>query len=144
MVRARENENLEDAYQRSVRENLQHINLLMEIFLPADVIDNFEAPDEMAYMEKAKKLLDPVLHTKKVNLKLIYDRELQFSEFPRYATQYCSETKERTSYIELHEKEKEPKIFYTKWEKDNRIERGNTPSVMDSNDSILDDLDNIL
>lgn len=103
-------ETTEEALRREGNERLAHVVKLMHIFLDANDLANFPKNlDYDKFTEQAIKMLTSKLGAKKVNLKLIYDSEGMYSVFGNFP-----------DYIEEHVPNQEPKLEFSKWEKENR------------------------
>ena len=104
-----DDESMEEAISRESKENLRHIAKLLGIFLPPEALESFPNLDYQNFIDKAIAALTPYLPTKKVNLKVIYDKEGVYTELGRFP-----------DYVELHETGKEPTLKFSPYELSNR------------------------
>ena len=100
-----EGESQEEAISREAKENLRHIARILGIFLTPDKLESFPNLDYQNFIDKAIVTLTPVLSTKSVNLKVIYDSDGVYTELGRFP-----------DYVELHEAGKEPTLKYSPYE----------------------------
>lgn len=122
-----ENESTQDALTRVTNESLAHIVKHMYIFCSPEEINTFVAADFPSFANKAKQLLASKLDSKRVNLKLIYDNNGQFSTFSRM----------RPDYIEEYVEGQPVGLAYTKWEQANRTQYKVDDKVTSTDSSIL-------
>lgn len=95
-------ETVEEAKHREEMANHDHFKKLMSIFLPEEKVNS---NSYMEQMRKLMNLLNPVLDTKRVNLKLVYDSEGMYSEFPRFP-----------NYVEEYVEGTEPKLKFSSYD----------------------------
>jgi len=74
-VRLNEGESLVDGLKRAEEEEFGHIVKHMRIFLSPDEINQFAASDLRSAAMKCQALLAPRLASKKVNIKILYDKD---------------------------------------------------------------------
>lgn len=104
-------ETTNEAKFREEASNLTHVVKIMHIVLGEKAIMELPELEYTAFLKKAETLLTPkVLEKVRVNLKLIYDADGQYSVFGNFP-----------DYIELHVPNEEPKLSFTKWELANRL-----------------------
>lgn len=104
-----DDETQDEAVSRESKENLRHIAKLLGIFLPPEQLESFPNLDYQNFIDKAIATLTPYLKTKKVNLKVIYDKDGVYTELGRFP-----------DYVELHEVGKEPTLKFSPYEIQNR------------------------
>lgn len=81
-----EGETIQDALDREVKQNLQHLVQVMTALLGKEVVDNFEAADYRSFVAQASAQLNPLKNTA-VNLKVVPDyKEQKYPDLPRYGT----------------------------------------------------------
>lgn len=114
----RDGETEEDAKQREVDENIEHLRDYCYLcYAPAEV-------DEVSgktYRDLAHKLLTMLkakINDFYVNLKVIPTSDLQYTEIPRYAG----------GYIELWREGMKPTLKFSEWEVKNRLDPLNEPA----------------
>lgn len=120
-VYPRDSESDEEARERDQKERLAPLSDLLRIFLPKEEFEKFEYPTFDAFARKAVVELNKYRDKKKVNIKLIPDSSLRYSEFPRYG-----------KWVEEYEEGKPHGLSYSKWELKNRINVTN-PSLSSDN-----------
>ena len=108
----RDGETKEDAQQRATRQSLSHVVKLLHIYFPLEQIKDFSAPDAKTFCLKAVTMLAPVIESKKVNLKLIYNSKGTYPSFGNYP-----------NYIEEYVEGQEVTLKYSTWELANRVEK---------------------
>jgi len=115
------------ALERADKEAFAHMVKHMHIFLPVDTVNTFSAPDLRTAAMRVQSLLSPqVLESKKVNLKLIYDKDGNWSVFGNYP-----------NYIEEFVEGEEPKLQYDKWETENRLVKKTFPDVQRTSSTLI-------
>lgn len=102
-------ETKEEATLRESKENLRHIAKLLGIFLPPEKLESFPNLNYENFIDKAITTLTPILNTKKVNLKVIYDSDGVYTELGRFP-----------DYVELYQEGVEPTLKYSTYELQNR------------------------
>lgn len=121
-------ETVAEAIAREERSTLAHIAKVVHIFAGKEALDNFPELDFNSTVKRALEIVQPLLASKQVNLKTIYDSEGVYSTFGNFP-----------DYIEEYVPEQEPKLFYSKWEKENRStykgeSQGNSVSNLNTSD----------
>lgn len=102
-------ETTEQALAREARLNLSHIAKLLKLYLTPEQLANFPNLGYHNFMDKAIAILTPLLPTKKVNLKVIYDKEGVYTDLGKYP-----------DYMELYQEGVEPTLAFTDFEIQNR------------------------
>lgn len=102
-------ETQDDAILRESKENLRHIAKVLGIFLTPDKLESFPNLDYENFIDKAIATLTPILNTKQVNLKVIYDSDGVYTELGRFP-----------DYVELFQEGVEPTLKYSPYEIQNR------------------------
>ena len=95
----------------------------MRIFLTPDELNLFSAPDIRTAAVKCEAILNPRLTQKKVNLKLIYDKDGQWSTFGYYP-----------DYIEEYVEDVAPKLKFSSRELKDRCTPKAAPKLEDTSD----------
>ena len=113
-------ETKQEALEREERTNLSHLLLLMYIFNGREAITNLPKLDYNDMVDRIIKEITPKLKTKKVNLKLIYDSENKYAEFPRFPGEVNKEGKIVGGYVEEYIEGEAPTLTFSKWELENR------------------------
>ena len=122
----------EQATQREGTSRLAHLLKIADLVGYKEQISKLPPMAYSALVNKIIELVKPKLATTKFNLKLIYDAEGVYSVFGNFP-----------DYIELYKEGEEPKLDYSKWEKENRCEyKGKSNSPATSNEKELDGLFN--
>lgn len=114
-VRVRDGESLVNAQIRDSKERVEPITDLIEILAP-EVYNSESFPSEFpreykAYLAKAVDIINKHKDTATVNIKLIPDKTLQYSEFPNFGT-----------WVTKYEEGKPHNLSYSKWELENRVD----------------------
>lgn len=128
----RDKETVADAKTREERENLAHLTKLVHIFLGEEGVKKFAPGEYLTLADNVAKQLRPKLSSKKVNLKLIYDKDGAYAVFGTFP-----------DYVEECIPNEAPKLEFTKWETENRLTRkAKTVGKGDhvSDDKVLDDI----
>lgn len=115
-----------EAFERSQKEALAHVVKHLHIFLPEKDFNKFEAENFEQFVEKAAKVLPKHLESKTVNLKLIYDKDGVYSTFGNYP-----------DYIEEWSADQKCGLFYTKWERENRLESKVEEAINASDEAVV-------
>lgn len=110
-------ETKQEAIEREEQSNLAHIVKLVHIFGGDQALQKLGG-DYDEFIDKAIKMLKPLLPTKKVNLKLIYDSEGIYSKFGTFP-----------DYVEEYVEGQEPRLKFNKWELDNCTTYKGEPSA---------------
>jgi hypothetical protein len=123
-------ESVAEAITREERENLAHLTKLVHIFLGKEALSKFSG-EYLAIATNVAKQLKPKMESKKLNLKLILDKDGVYSEFGRFA-----------DYVEESIEGQAPTLFFTKYEEDNRLVKKAKPQGIRSevNDQALEDI----
>ena len=106
----KDGETTADAIKREELSNLSHVVKIVHIFLGNEALAALSAENYQSLMGKlVSKLTPEVLSKKKVNLKLIYDSDGQWSVFGNFP-----------DYVEECIAGQEPKLKFSPWELANR------------------------
>lgn len=116
-------ETIVDALARRERDEFTHLVKHMRIFMTPEEINTFVAPDLRTAAVKVQAILTPRLGTKKVNLKVVLDKNNEYSEVPKQSF---------SNYIEEYVEGQEPTLKFSDWELKNRTVR--KPSVVEDTD----------
>ena len=116
-------ETIADALKRRENDEFTHLVKHMRIFMSPDEINVFSAPDLRTAAMKFQAILTPRLNTKKLNLKVILDKDGKYAEVPKQAF---------NKYVEEYVEGQTPTLEFTTWELKNRTTR--KPSVVDTTD----------
>lgn len=108
-VLVNDGETQQDALKRADEQAFSHLVKHMRIFLSPEELNLFSAPDIRTAATNCAAILAPRLKNKKVNLKLIYDKEGQWSVFGNFP-----------DYIEEYIEDVPTKLKFTDWELKNR------------------------
>ena len=108
-LRVNEGETEADAAQREVNSRLQHIQHMLDTYLPSNQ-STIVAASYQEFCDQAKRRLEPVVKDVNLRIKLLMDAEGQYVQFPRF-----------TPYIEKQVEGQSSKLFITEWEKDKRM-----------------------
>ena len=117
-VYPKDGETNEEALRRETKECMSHMTKLMYIFLDKDDVKKFEAPDIKTYAQESVNKLTPHISEKKVNIKVRYDKDGQYPELGG---------RNRPDYIEENTEGEEPSLFFSDWERTNRLTKSVTP-----------------
>ena len=112
-------ESIVDALKRSEEEAFGQIVRHLRIFLSPEELNLFSAPDVRSAAVKAEAIITPRLATKKVNLKILYDKNGQYTEVPK---------QKFSKYIETYVEGQAPTLEFTDWETKNRLTYKGAPS----------------
>jgi hypothetical protein len=135
-LRLNEGETESEAAQREVNGKLQHIQHILNTYLPSNQ-SNIVAGSFREFVDIAKRRLDPAIKDVKLRIKLLMDGEGQYVQFPRF-----------TPYVEKQVEGQASRLFITDWEKENRMKKaepksetgsaiiGGTTSSNDSSDDL--------
>lgn len=132
-IYVRDGEEFEEAVERDTIDRLDHIVSLVEVLHGQEVAENLEAKTFLEFCEKTKTLCNGVIGTR-VNVKLIYDKAGDYSEFPYFPP-----------YLERYVEGQEPTLKFTKYELEKRM----TPNpTLNSDNAVLpgaaNDISNVL
>jgi hypothetical protein len=114
-------ESVSEAIHRDAQERAAHITAHLKSMANNDEWMSISAPTFRDYAMMAKRYLDTVKDTAYINLKLVLDKDLEWSEFPRYP-----------NYIEKYIDGEAPTLKFSEWELKNRVHKpkdDGTPSA---------------
>lgn len=118
----KDGETKDEAIKREELSNLSHVVKIVHIFLGNEVLAALSAEDYQSLMTKlVAKLTPEVLGKKKVNLKLIYDSDGQWSVFGNFP-----------DYVEECIPGEQPKLKFSPWELSNRCTHKPAPTAAPS------------
>ncbi len=104
-----DDETQEDAKLREERANLQIIAKLLKIYLDPETLASFPKLEYEPFIDKAIAALAPKLKEKKVNIKVVYDNNGEYTELSRYGA------------IEEHIPGEPSNLEFSEWESKNRL-----------------------
>lgn len=108
-LRLNDGETEADAAQREVNSKLQHIQHVLDTYLPSNQ-STIIAGSYQEFCDISKRRLEPAMKDVKLRIKLLMDAEGQYVQFPRF-----------TPYIEKQVDGQASRLFITDWEKDKRM-----------------------
>lgn len=111
---------LEQAFTKEVQDRVDKLVQYMQVFMSDDELAAISTQMSAVGIDrgfevlakKAVEILPSRLHSAKVNIKLIPDKDLKWPEFPRYPL-----------YVEKFVEGQEPTLKYTTWELETRINK---------------------
>jgi hypothetical protein len=115
-LRVNDGETEAEAAQREVNGKLQHIQHVLDTYLPSNQ-STIVAGSYSEFCDIAKRRLDPAIKDVTLRIKLLMDSEGQYVQFPRF-----------TPYIEKQVEGQSSRLFITDWEKQNRMTKAEPKS----------------